>query len=222
MLWGCRICDYDTCEQCFATPLDDTSSAVSKNKEARGQGTNTRRKETRGGGALVQRKKDATNTQTVVSASKLQTAQASHCEKVATSRKQFQLPTHKDASVNTCDSCVTLKDQSVNTEVASVMDVKELTAMMAKVHSKRLNNEELNFLGSAVLDLQQEISMEKARREVSANENDDNCIVCFAAPRAVVLLDCGHFVVCGNCAASLKICPICRKKVRDRCRVFSG
>jgi len=42
------------------------------------------------------------------------------------------------------------------------------------------------------------------------------CVVCLNQPRDVVLLDCGHICVCGDCATALplpKLCPICRRPV---------
>jgi len=42
------------------------------------------------------------------------------------------------------------------------------------------------------------------------------CVICLSQPREVVLLDCGHICVCGECATALplpKLCPICRQQV---------
>jgi len=42
------------------------------------------------------------------------------------------------------------------------------------------------------------------------------CVICLSQPREVVLLDCGHICVCGDCAAALplpKLCPICRQPI---------
>jgi len=42
------------------------------------------------------------------------------------------------------------------------------------------------------------------------------CVVCLSRPREVVLLNCGHICVCGDCAAALplpKLCPICRQSI---------
>merc|ERR550514_618464 len=58
----------------------------------------------------------------------------------------------------------------------------------------------------------------------SANEPEpqlQNCVVCLTHPRCVVLLNCGHLVVCASCAPGLALCPMCRAPVHDRRRVFS-
>jgi len=42
------------------------------------------------------------------------------------------------------------------------------------------------------------------------------CVVCLTEAREVVLLDCGHICLCGDCATALpmpKLCPICRQRV---------
>jgi len=42
------------------------------------------------------------------------------------------------------------------------------------------------------------------------------CVVCLSQPREVVLLNCGHICLCGDCSAALplpKLCPICRQPV---------
>jgi len=42
------------------------------------------------------------------------------------------------------------------------------------------------------------------------------CVICLHQRREVVLLDCGHICLCGDCAAALplpKLCPICRRHV---------
>lgn len=42
------------------------------------------------------------------------------------------------------------------------------------------------------------------------------CVICLSQLREVVLLDCGHICLCGDCATALplpKLCPICRRPV---------
>jgi len=36
----------------------------------------------------------------------------------------------------------------------------------------------------------------------------NNCKICFKNP--IVILNCGHEVICANCGVGLAICPICR------------
>ncbi|KAG7257631.1 hypothetical protein CRUP_018386 [Coryphaenoides rupestris] len=46
------------------------------------------------------------------------------------------------------------------------------------------------------------------------------CKVCMDKPVSIVFIPCGHLVVCGDCAASLRHCPICRASVRGSVRAF--
>ena len=46
------------------------------------------------------------------------------------------------------------------------------------------------------------------------------CVVCLAAPREVVLVECGHACVCESCAATLALCPLCRAHIDRAIKVF--
>lgn len=54
----------------------------------------------------------------------------------------------------------------------------------------------------------------------------DECCVCLEQRRSVVLVPCGHFVLCATCAADLMAtpqpaCVICRRAVELALPVFS-
>eukprot|EP01103_Thecamoeba_quadrilineata_P004851 TRINITY_DN14730_c0_g1_i1.p1 TRINITY_DN14730_c0_g1~~TRINITY_DN14730_c0_g1_i1.p1 ORF type:complete len:788 (+),score=217.56 TRINITY_DN14730_c0_g1_i1:37-2364(+) len=57
-------------------------------------------------------------------------------------------------------------------------------------------------------------------QEPSAAAEQRICSVCLSAPVTTVLLDCGHMSFCGDCAAPLKNCPLCRAPVVRCMRVF--
>lgn len=45
---------------------------------------------------------------------------------------------------------------------------------------------------------------------------EDTCVVCLTNPRQVIVLNCGHFAMCVDCAELLPIpkkCPVCRSDV---------
>jgi hypothetical protein len=46
------------------------------------------------------------------------------------------------------------------------------------------------------------------------------CVVCLAAPRECVLLECGHACVCEQCSATLVTCPLCRANIERVVRMF--
>lgn len=45
-------------------------------------------------------------------------------------------------------------------------------------------------------------------------EEEKLCTVCLCEPRCVAFLQCGHVVTCGECAAKLKNCVLCRSEIR--------
>ncbi|XP_065142375.1 baculoviral IAP repeat-containing protein 7 [Paramisgurnus dabryanus] len=51
-------------------------------------------------------------------------------------------------------------------------------------------------------------------------QEERTCKVCMDKCVSVVFIPCGHLVVCTDCAASLRHCPICRAVVRGSVRAF--
>lgn len=46
------------------------------------------------------------------------------------------------------------------------------------------------------------------------------CKICMDAEVGAVLLPCGHFVACVDCAPSLQDCPVCRQQIKATIRTF--
>ncbi|KAM8754374.1 baculoviral IAP repeat-containing protein 7 [Acanthopagrus schlegelii] len=67
---------------------------------------------------------------------------------------------------------------------------------------------------------------EKAVKDPSPEEllrqlqEERTCKVCMDKLVSIVFIPCGHLVVCGDCAASLRHCPICRAVIRGSVRAF--
>ncbi|XP_061667352.1 baculoviral IAP repeat-containing protein 7 [Syngnathoides biaculeatus] len=51
-------------------------------------------------------------------------------------------------------------------------------------------------------------------------QEERTCKVCMDKLVSIVFIPCGHLVVCGDCAASLRHCPICRAIIRGSVRAF--
>ncbi|XP_029011437.1 baculoviral IAP repeat-containing protein 7 [Betta splendens] len=51
-------------------------------------------------------------------------------------------------------------------------------------------------------------------------QEERTCKVCMDKLVSIVFIPCGHLVVCGECAASLRHCPICRAVIRGSVRAF--
>ncbi len=58
---------------------------------------------------------------------------------------------------------------------------------------------------------------EAAKQEAAAR---DECVMCFDAARTTALAPCGHVCSCDDCAGDLQQCPICRRAIDDRLKVF--
>lgn len=46
------------------------------------------------------------------------------------------------------------------------------------------------------------------------------CVVCMDTPSCMAFVPCGHVCSCGKCASSLASCPICRKTIASRLRIY--
>ncbi|KAF7662811.1 hypothetical protein LDENG_00225600 [Lucifuga dentata] len=51
-------------------------------------------------------------------------------------------------------------------------------------------------------------------------QEERTCKVCMDKLVSIVFIPCGHLVVCGDCAASLRHCSICRAVIRGSVRAF--
>ena len=51
-------------------------------------------------------------------------------------------------------------------------------------------------------------------------DEDEECVVCMAAPKECVLLECAHACVCEQCAGTLIACPLCRRPIDRVVRIF--
>lgn len=49
---------------------------------------------------------------------------------------------------------------------------------------------------------------------------DEVCKVCLDQPMSVILIPCGHYVLCDECSKAIEVCPICRTAVSSKHKVF--
>ena len=67
------------------------------------------------------------------------------------------------------------------------------------------------------------VNMGVRRKAPPADESTEDsglCRICLDRPRRMLLMPCGHFHFCVECASSLKECPICRRAVESTVTVF--
>ncbi|XP_029470222.1 baculoviral IAP repeat-containing protein 7 isoform X2 [Rhinatrema bivittatum] len=51
-------------------------------------------------------------------------------------------------------------------------------------------------------------------------QEERTCKICMDRDVSIVLVPCGHLVLCGECAPNLQCCPICRAAIRSRVQTF--
>ncbi|XP_014909843.1 baculoviral IAP repeat-containing protein 7 isoform X2 [Poecilia latipinna] len=94
------------------------------------------------------------------------------------------------------------------------------------VQTKYLLTEQERSLGSSAGNTRTETPIPKRVKDQSPEEllrqlqEERTCKVCMDKLVSIVFIPCGHLVVCGDCAASLRHCPICRAVIRGSVRAF--
>lgn len=59
-------------------------------------------------------------------------------------------------------------------------------------------------------------------REKRNIDKYSSCVVCLDNPQSVLFKPCGHNVVCSGCGVQLKLCPICKSRIkRKKTNVFT-
>lgn len=46
------------------------------------------------------------------------------------------------------------------------------------------------------------------------------CVICLDKGKDILLKPCRHFCVCSDCAFALVVCPVCRKPIEDREKIY--
>ncbi|KAF7248595.1 Baculoviral IAP repeat-containing protein 7-B [Varanus komodoensis] len=74
-----------------------------------------------------------------------------------------------------------------------------------------------SYLSPPVSQANASLSLEEKLRRL---QEERMCKVCMDKDVAIVLVPCGHLVVCAECAPNLRRCPICRGVIRDTMKAF--
>jgi pSer/pThr/pTyr-binding forkhead associated (FHA) protein len=79
-------------------------------------------------------------------------------------------------------------------------------------------------IGSTVLlvqmpDPSQIDEINESRNDGESVKEENACKICFAREADVCCYPCGH-LICNKCAFKCNLCPICRKDIQDRVRLF--
>jgi hypothetical protein len=122
--------------------------------------------------------------------------------------------------------------------VRRALEKKNLDAMVAlgpdvifqvyEKDQKQIHNmaQECGLTSSDVTISAREKARKKTLEGILDGNSDDfeegcfTCVVCFEAPRSVVLQPCLHLVLCSGCAPKFKNCPMCRRDVRSHISAY--
>jgi hypothetical protein len=53
-----------------------------------------------------------------------------------------------------------------------------------------------------------------------AEDDSKMCAICIEKPSSYAFVDCGHFCTCDDCSKDLVNCPMCRKHIISRIRIY--
>lgn len=73
-------------------------------------------------------------------------------------------------------------------------------------HVSKLSNENVILLNKNI----------DSSGEISIN----TCIICYSDKRNVLFMNCKHLICCDTCSEKIKNCPICRKTIVEKIKVF--
>ena len=63
-------------------------------------------------------------------------------------------------------------------------------------------------------------SQQLIEKEIQSLKESKFCKICVNNEINTILLPCGHLVTCNACASSLKNCPMCRRNINDKIRIY--
>ena len=63
-------------------------------------------------------------------------------------------------------------------------------------------------------------SQQLFEKEIQSLKESQFCKICVNNEMNTALLPCGHLVTCNECASILKDCPMCRKNINDKIRIY--
>ena len=64
--------------------------------------------------------------------------------------------------------------------------------------------------------------LKKIELFLNTNNIDDNylCIICMNDLKEIICQPCNHFSLCQNCSKAINKCPLCRKDIEAKIKVF--
>lgn len=133
-------------------------------------------------------------------------------------REQAALRARHKADVAKRETKALLDGFKTETDIdeAKVSDLKYILDTSCVDHSECVEKKDLAEKVVAVW----KDSGHPAAAEDNEVSQDGKCKICFDEPVNTVFVGCGHLISCTTCAQKVEECPLCRKAIKDRIRVF--
>eukprot|EP00079_Xenopus_tropicalis_P029664 XP_012825246.1 PREDICTED: E3 ubiquitin-protein ligase LRSAM1 isoform X2 [Xenopus tropicalis] len=64
--------------------------------------------------------------------------------------------------------------------------------------------------------------MEPSAPDTEVANRNSECVVCMEQEAHVIFLPCGHVCCCTNCGDALRTCPLCRRDIGQRIRIYQS
>ena len=79
------------------------------------------------------------------------------------------------------------------------------------------------YPGDSIMELSEALAAASTAvsGEVSRRDTASKCCVCLEKDRDVVFMPCFHLVACWDCSKRMCECPICRKNIGQKRRVYN-
>jgi hypothetical protein len=95
----------------------------------------------------------------------------------------------------------------------------KVAAAEAKLKAEQVAEQDATVQAAAERDRNRLTSLELAEMNKMMEENEEmlrhaSCKICYETGSDCLLLPCGHVATCGECAKSLRYCPICRNLIK--------
>ena len=62
--------------------------------------------------------------------------------------------------------------------------------------------------------------LHEANEQLSAERDKSLCAICLDKERDVIVKPCNHYCLCGSCSREVSECPMCKKRIQKREKVF--
>lgn len=119
-----------------------------------------------------------------------------------------------------------IKQTVDNTQQLKEQDstIKTLQETIARLRGEKISDLDLQKL----IELQETLynAVDKVTKQIELclerKGNENLCMMCFKQKKDIVFLRCKHLCVCEKCSQKVTICPICKKTVEQRVKVYDS